>query len=173
MKNNTILFSMLILFCLSCNNQQVEKNNSSNQTVNSEDISSKESSELKYTNGQLKEKGKYEDGEYIQCCTGGLCPQSYKYKTEDWEYFYPNGRTKAKGKYRLKSLNLMTSCQGGDDILFGLIDDSWEFYNEENRKIELTDSMRMEFEKVSIRPFSNTFLIPNKERTEIEWVSKE
>ncbi|MGB1207358.1 MAG: hypothetical protein ACPG5B_17050 [Chitinophagales bacterium] len=122
-----------------------------------------------YENGQIKTKGKYEIGKYIQCCCDGPCRQYYNYKSGMWKYFYPNGKLLAKGKYDIKSLHLNTSCEGGAELNFGIINDSWKFYNEENQEIAANDSIRIELEKVNDDSFVGSYLIPNKDREKISF----
>lgn len=74
-----------------------------------------------YLNGNLKSKGKYEIGKYIQCCAGGLCAQYYNYKFGEWNYYYENGKKEANVLYQVKNYNLRTSCEGGANIQFGKI----------------------------------------------------
>lgn len=122
--------------------------------------------------GEVKEKGKYEIGKYLQCCFSGPCEQYYNYKIGDWEYYYATGSLKAKGRYSVKSLKKGTSCEGGATLLFGLTDSLWNFYDEQEQEIEVNDSIRLEYEKVYDGSFGGGYLIPNHKKDEIAFKQK-
>lgn len=105
--------------------------------------------EIYYENGQLKEKGKYNIGRYMQCCPGGLCSQFYNYKLGEWQYYFPSGVKKANVIYGLKQFNIKTSCEGGDQITFGEISLSEsQFFNELGQNISPTNEILNELETV-------------------------
>lgn len=116
-----------------------------------------------YENGQVREMGNYLIGRYIYC---GALPfrAFYHYKTGYWQYFYPNGQLKANGTYKIVPLNMRTNCEGGDDLLFGLTTNRWQFFNESGEHIVGTDSLRKALEQVSLMdgPVSTMFT-PDKE----------
>ncbi|GGK35790.1 hypothetical protein GCM10007962_32660 [Yeosuana aromativorans] len=92
-----------------------------------------------YENGKLKETGEYVADTYTNCCTGGLCDMVYSYKIGDWSYFYNNGQLKAKGTYKTGKKHINTSCEGGDEINFGFLNDSWKFYDKYGTEINPTE----------------------------------
>jgi antitoxin component YwqK of YwqJK toxin-antitoxin module len=100
-----------------------------------------------YENGKLKESGEYASDTYTNCCTAGLCDMVYSYKIGEWNYFYDSGQLKAKGIYKLGKKHINTSCEGGDEINFGVLDNSWEFYDKNGNEIELTEKELKEMDK--------------------------
>lgn len=102
-----------------------------------------------YENGQLKSKGKYNIGTYIQCCFSGACKQFYNYKIDFWEYFHSNGQVKAAGEYQTRQMHVVTSCEGGDDIPFGVTTSKWNYFNELGDIIEPADELIIELETVN------------------------
>lgn len=122
-----------------------------------------------YENGQLKEQGSYEIGAYIQCCFSGSCKQFYNFKIGKWKYLYPNGKTKAIGEYEIVNLHVDTNCEGGDDLLFGILTDEWTFFNENGIQINLNDSLRLELETVHTGGTTlASYFVPDKERKNIK-----
>lgn len=101
-----------------------------------------------YKSGKIRIKGNYEIGNYVQCCYSGPCMQFYNYKTGEWKYYYENGKLEAEGRYIEKSLKLRTSCRGGANVRYGILDDSWTFYDEHENEISISDSMKLRFEEV-------------------------
>jgi hypothetical protein len=88
-----------------------------------------------YENGQLKSSGSYKLDTFIQCCYDGPCDWYYSYKHGEWKYYYDNGKLKAKGTYQIIKKQEDTSCQDGDQINFGTVTDSWQFYDREGTQI--------------------------------------
>ncbi len=122
-----------------------------------------------YENGQLKSKGKYNIGSFIQCCFSGACKQFYNYKVGSWEYFYSNGQLKAAGEYETKQLHVNTSCEGGDNMSFGITTSQWKYFNEKGETIEPNAEFIIEFEKV--KSGGNTmasYLFPDSKKENIE-----
>jgi len=103
-----------------------------------------------YENGQLRESGNYELGTYKQCCTLGICDAFYSYKIGEWTYYHPNGQLKAKGTYEIGTKHKKTSCQGGDEINFGYVTDSWVFYDEDGMEIIPKENEIAEIEGSSV-----------------------
>jgi len=102
-----------------------------------------------YRNGNLKASGNYKLDTYTQCCTGGICDGFYSYKYGEWNYYYDNGKLKAKGQYRIGKKHKETSCEGGDEINFGFVTNSWNFYDNKGKKSEPTEKDIAEIEKSS------------------------
>ncbi|WP_142785695.1 toxin-antitoxin system YwqK family antitoxin [Changchengzhania lutea] len=102
-----------------------------------------------YENGKLKETGEYKTDSYVNCCTAGPCGIIYSYKIGEWNYYYPNGKLKSKGVYRIGEKNIVTSCEGGDEINFGFVTDEWIFYDSEGKKIKPTKKDIIDIEKSS------------------------
>ena len=101
-------------------------------------------------NRNLKASGNYKLDTYTQCCTGGICDGFYSYKYGEWKYYYDNGKLKAKGTYRIGKKHKETSCEGGDEINFGFVTDSWIFYDNNGKEIEPTEKEIAEIENSSI-----------------------
>jgi hypothetical protein len=125
-----------------------------------------------YENGQLKSTGKYNIGTYIQCCFSGACKQFYNYKNGTWKYYHPNGQLRATGEYEIKQLHVDTSCEGGDEMPFGLTSTQWQYFNEQGESILPTEEMILELE--TVKTGGNTmayyfFPNPNKESIEMEF----
>ncbi|GAA0728439.1 hypothetical protein GCM10009430_37610 [Aquimarina litoralis] len=122
-----------------------------------------------YDNGQIKDEGEYLIGRYVQCCAGGYCMQYYNYKVGDWNYYYKNGKLKLKGKFGIMKFNTSTSC-GGDYLKFGMLNRTSKFYDSNGKRIKkITDSMKLEFEKMYL-PKYHAFFVPNSAKNEIEVV---
>tara|TARA_B100000795_G_scaffold264965_1_gene246161 strand:+ start:2284 stop:2814 length:531 start_codon:yes stop_codon:yes gene_type:complete len=102
-----------------------------------------------HANGKLKASGNYKLDTYTQCCTGGICDGFYSYKYGEWIYYYDDGQLKAKGIYQIGKKNKETSCEGGDEINFGFITDSWKFYSNSGKEIKPTKKNIEEIEKSS------------------------
>jgi antitoxin component YwqK of YwqJK toxin-antitoxin module len=102
-----------------------------------------------YENGNLKAYGNYKLDTYTQCCTGGVCDGFYSFKYGEWNYYYDNGKLKAKGTYRIGKKHKETSCEGGDEIKFGFVTDSWKFYDTNGKEIKPTEKNIAEIEKSS------------------------
>ncbi|MCG2432117.1 toxin-antitoxin system YwqK family antitoxin [Aequorivita xiaoshiensis] len=102
-----------------------------------------------YKNGILKASGNYKLDTYTQCCTGGICDGFYSYKFGEWNYYYDNGNLKANGTYKIGKKHKETSCEGGDEINFGFVTDSWVFYDKNGKKIIPTEKDISEIEKSS------------------------
>ena len=103
-----------------------------------------------YENEKLKASGNYKLDTYTQCCTGGICDGFYSYKYGEWIYYHNNGQLKAKGIYRIGKKHKKTSCEGGDEINFGFVTDSWKFYDYNGKEIKPTQKDIHEIEKNSI-----------------------
>jgi hypothetical protein len=122
-----------------------------------------------YENGQQKSIGKYKIGTYIQCCFSGPCKQYYNYKIGTWKYYHPNGQLKAMGDYEIKKLHVNTSCEGGDDMPFGLTSAQWQYFNEQGQSIQPTQELVLELE--TVKSGGNTlayYFHPNPRKDSIE-----
>ncbi len=124
-----------------------------------------------YLNGNLKSKGKFEIGKYIECSTGGYIYEYYHFKVGNWEYYFKNGQLKAKGDYEIEEKHINTSCQGGDRLMFGQINsNNWVFYNNEGNIIDASDSLIMQLETVKVPwaiNFDKHYLIDPSNRKEV------
>ena len=124
-----------------------------------------------HDNGQLKSKGTYKVGSYIECCTAGPCEQLYNYKFGDWEYYHSNGQLKAKGRYQETNLQVNTNCQEGDDFPFGLTTGEWKFYARDGELTELSTTELREYETVKTEFLRLDYFVPDSTRTNIELIS--
>lgn len=122
-----------------------------------------------YDDGQLKSKGKYEIGSYIQCCMSGPCKEFYNFKIGIWKYYHPNGQIFAEGEYEVKPLKIDTSCQGGDNMPFGIINSNWQFFDSKGNQIHPAMESLLELESVFF--FEDSIIVimhPDKEKEKIE-----
>lgn len=103
-----------------------------------------------YKSGALKEEGNFKLDTYTNCCTGGLCEIYYSYKFGEWSYFYENGKLKAKGIYKIERKHKETSCEGGTEIEYGNLDNSWKFFDEKGNEIKPTENIILEIKKRSV-----------------------
>ncbi|MEP3209739.1 MAG: hypothetical protein ABJN95_11140 [Maribacter sp.] len=74
------------------------------------------------SNGILKREGNYKIGSYIQCCFAGPCNQYYHYKSGIWKYYDDEGSLSYELEFVPSKIHIVTSCEGGDDLLFGLVE---------------------------------------------------
>ncbi|MFC6096448.1 hypothetical protein ACFPVY_07290 [Flavobacterium qiangtangense] len=157
MKTTLILFIIPFLFLVGCKTKSIEinKTNTVVEYYKNGNIKSvgnvydfpKENYDFRtglwstfYENGKLKESGNYKLATYVECSVGGHVNGYYSYKFGEWIYFHENGNLKAKGIYKIGTKNIKTSCEGGDNINYGLVDNSWEFYDSNGNKINPTQS---------------------------------
>ena len=75
-----------------------------------------------YPNGKLKMEGSYKIGNYVQCCIHGPCMVYYHYRDGIWKYYNEDGSHKFELTFVPQMLHVNTSCEGGDEALFGLIE---------------------------------------------------
>ena len=71
--------------------------------------------------GILKREGNYKLGSYIQCCFSGACRQFYFYRDGIWKYYNDKGILSYEMEFEPSELHIDTSCQGGDELIFGLV----------------------------------------------------
>jgi antitoxin component YwqK of YwqJK toxin-antitoxin module len=102
-----------------------------------------------YSTGKLKETGQYQPNSYKNCCFAGPCKIIYSYKIGDWSYYHKNGQLKAMGTYTTKKKHINTSCKGGDEIYYGLLNKTWKFFDEKGNEIELDEKAIKEMEENS------------------------
>ncbi|PCE64739.1 toxin-antitoxin system YwqK family antitoxin [Sediminicola luteus] len=72
-------------------------------------------------NGTIEAEGSYKIGSYIQCCYAGPCHWYYHYRYGKWKYYDVNGELCYELEFVPTELRIKTSCDGGDDLLFGLV----------------------------------------------------
>jgi hypothetical protein len=70
-----------------------------------------------YPNGQMRSRVTYALSCYIQCCSGGPCPQVHAYPAGDFEIRHPSGSLKARGTFVPFRQHVETSCEGGDSTM--------------------------------------------------------
>lgn len=118
-----------------------------------------------YDNTNLKSKGSYQIGKYIQCCTAGPCEQFYNYRIGHWEYWHSNGQLKAVVEYEAEEHFIDTSCEEGDSLLFGRA--KRIIYSDENSNtidppkslIDSLESVDYEVYRMKIHPDNNKQVI--------------
>tara|TARA_R110002167_G_C12396829_1_gene626487 strand:- start:52 stop:651 length:600 start_codon:yes stop_codon:yes gene_type:complete len=74
-----------------------------------------------YDNGNLKMEGDYLLGSYVGCCTGGACRFFHYYRTGLWKFYNDKGELNYELAFEPTKLQIDTTCEGGDKLLFGLI----------------------------------------------------
>ncbi|NVK84758.1 MAG: hypothetical protein HWE21_10585, partial [Cytophagia bacterium] len=74
-----------------------------------------------YDNGNIKSKGEYKIAQYIEC---GIVPfyTFYPYKTGKWQFYTEKGEFDFELNFISKTHHVDTSCEGGADISFGIIE---------------------------------------------------
>jgi antitoxin component YwqK of YwqJK toxin-antitoxin module len=103
-----------------------------------------------YENGKLKETGEYKTDTYVNCCIAGPCDIIYSYKFGEWNYYHENGQLRAKGIYKIDKKHIETTCEGGDEINSGFLNENWKFYDKKGIEIKLTEKEIKEIEKNGI-----------------------
>ncbi|MFD1062048.1 toxin-antitoxin system YwqK family antitoxin [Winogradskyella litorisediminis] len=120
-----------------------------------------------YQNGQLKAKGNYLIGRYVQCCYSGHCVRHYNYKVGNWKYYYEDGTLELDGNYSIKKMWIDTNC-GGDYIKFGILDSDAKFYDINGNRIKRgIDSLKLEYEIGYPFTHQEMHLIPEKDNDTI------
>ncbi|MDY7393726.1 hypothetical protein UMM65_00590 [Aureibaculum sp. 2210JD6-5] len=100
-----------------------------------------------YENGKLKETGEYKTDSYVNCCIAGPCDIIYSYKIGEWNYYHENGQLKAKGIYIIDKKQIETTCEGGDEINIGFLNENWKFYDKNGTEIKPTEKQIQEIEE--------------------------
>lgn len=72
-------------------------------------------------NGNLKMEGNYNLGSYIGCCTSGACRSFYYYRTGLWKIYDNEGKLEYELTFEPTEIHIETNCEGGDELLFGII----------------------------------------------------
>jgi|GEM_PF-5897048 hypothetical protein len=96
--------------------------------------------------GSIKEEGEYKIGSLIDCCFSGACARYYHYKSGIWKYYDEDGEELFELNFQPDTLHVDTRCQGGDQIVFGLIKD----FSKLEYKYKLTPDDIYELQKVVI-----------------------
>jgi len=86
--------------------------------------------EYRYPNGQLRARFTYALSCYIQCCSGGSCPQVHAYAVGPFELWYPNGAPRARGSFLARRQHVDTSCEGGDTTTRSVPSSDTQSWNE-------------------------------------------
>jgi hypothetical protein len=92
-----------------------------------------------YENGNIKETGFFAIASYLDCGIGGLERSFYNYKIGKWTYYFENGKVSATGDYQTIKTLIDTRCEGGDSLVFGVINNNWTFYNEQGVQIDISE----------------------------------
>ena len=103
-----------------------------------------------YRSGAVKSIGNYQISSYIDCGIAGYEREFYNFKASSWTYYFENRKVHAKGQYDLIKTKINTRCEGGDSLMYGITNGSWEFYDSSGHKINKpSNTERQEFEKVT------------------------
>ena len=73
-------------------------------------------------NENLVAEGNYKISSYVDCCTAGACRVFYFYRDGQWKYFNKTGELKFMLNFVPREHSLDTRCEGGDKMIFGLIE---------------------------------------------------
>jgi hypothetical protein len=119
----TILI-ILILILIGCGNSKTLISSKENSTEN-----------IKNSIGEFK-VGIFED-----CGTGGVENVTYKYRIGNWTFYYPNGQIKAIGKYKPIQTEISTRCELNEKIEFSVLDNNWNFFDNNGVKTKPTEKM--------------------------------
>ena len=100
------------------------------------------------SDGILKAEGNYKISSFIECSVGGAISAYYYYRIGEWKYFKKNGELDFALDFVPKMHHIDTRCQGGDKMIFGIIEtiplDYWSKVDAnkiyELQKISFTDS---------------------------------
>ncbi|OCK41826.1 hypothetical protein BA195_13625 [Tenacibaculum soleae] len=107
-------------------------------------------------NGILKSKGEYKIGKYVDCGVGGIEQMFYHYKTGIWEFYNNKGETELKLEFIPKEHFIDTRCDGGDKMLFGIIEKvPSEYYGKVNSDL-IYELQKVEYNE----SYQNTIAIP-------------
>jgi hypothetical protein len=115
--------------------------------------------------GILISEGNYKIGSFLDCCMGGVCKSFYSYRDGAWKYYSKNGDLKYELNFTPTKLKVDTRCEGGDELIFGLIKDiPLKYIN------ELNADKLYELQKISIKDndYEMTF-IPLNDKLIIEY----
>lgn len=74
-----------------------------------------------YESGILKIEVNYLLGFYISCCVSGACKTFHYYRTGLWKFYNDNGELNYELTFEPTGLHIVTTCQAGDKLLFGII----------------------------------------------------
>ena len=107
-------------------------------------------------NGILISKGEYKIGKYIDCGMGGPEQTFYHYKTGIWEFYNDKGETDFELEFIPKEHFIDTRCDGGDKMLFGIIEKvPSEYYGKVNSDL-IYELQKVEYNE----SYQNTIAIP-------------
>ena len=69
----------------------------------------------------------------------------------------------ANGKFELNDYYIDTTCEGGDKTIFGIVNDSWVFYDEKGKQMDSNEEMLKVIETTQANgDFSEMLLRANK-----------
>ena len=100
------------------------------------------------SDGILSAEGNYKISSFIDCGAGGIVRAFYYYRIGKWKYFKKNGGLNFELNFVPKEHLVDTRCEGGDKMIFGIIEDIpleyWDKVNAnkiyELQKISFSDS---------------------------------
>jgi hypothetical protein len=74
-----------------------------------------------HESGILKMEGNYLLDSYVSCCMGGAYRTFHYYWTGLWKFYNDNGELNYELTFEPTELHIVTTCQGRDKLLFGII----------------------------------------------------
>ncbi|MCM2317490.1 MAG: hypothetical protein NDJ92_20260 [Thermoanaerobaculia bacterium] len=90
-----------------------------------------------YPSGKLKAHVSYGLSCFLQCCTGGLCPQVHAYPRGAFELWFESGRRRATGTFVAERRHVSTSCEGGDFTMRATLSGDSKAWDESGEPITL------------------------------------
>ncbi|MFC4267322.1 hypothetical protein [Polaribacter marinivivus] len=106
--------------------------------------------------GILLTEGQYKIGKYEDCGMGGLEQVFYYYKTGIWKFFNESGELEFELEFIPKNHNIETRCEGGEKMLFGIVEDiPLKYKGRVNAKL-IFELQKIEYED----PYVNTITTP-------------
>lgn len=93
-----------------------------------------------YADGSKRAEVTYALSCYLQCCSGGPCPQIHDYPVGNFVLWYPSGRKLGEGSFVTVSQHVNTSCEGGDDTKVGRLAPGSRFWREDGRTMSMEEA---------------------------------
>lgn len=103
-----------------------------------------------YKHRQIKNFGHYRLGTFTDCCLNSSCENKYNYRVGGWSFLDENGVVRAHGKFEVQKFILKTQCGQKDTVLFGVVNETWEFYDDKGKKIVPNEDMISKIEQTEI-----------------------
>ncbi len=93
-----------------------------------------------YADGAKRAEVTYEVSCFIQCCSGGPCPQIHDYPIGSFQLWYPSGRKLGDGSFVAVTKHVDTSCEGGDETKVARLAPSSRFWREDGEPLSVDEA---------------------------------